>query len=169
MSLFFAIVSLASSLPHTHTGTHTHTPRIVYHPRRFRRFVEAASCPVPRGVGGGELRDNNSPTAEGVTPCGTPSTPGSCISATTAGTSGDGAPSLADDEESCGGVPPPQFSTYMAHLLYPAASGGPEVAWLNAVTGRLLFDFLHNPYWANKVRVLLVTCYHLKPTSLFSN
>lgn len=43
------------------------------------------------------------------------------------------------------------FSRYMSRLLQPAPPHAAEVAWLNAMGGRLLYDFLNNDYWANKV------------------
>ena len=43
------------------------------------------------------------------------------------------------------------FATYMVQLLYTGKPEQREVAWINAIVGRLLYDFLRNPYWANKV------------------
>uniref|UniRef100_A0A6A7FXD1 Testis-expressed sequence 2 protein-like n=2 Tax=Hirondellea gigas TaxID=1518452 RepID=A0A6A7FXD1_9CRUS len=45
------------------------------------------------------------------------------------------------------------FSNFMAALLHPPrVLGAREVTWVNAMAGRLLYDFLHNPYWANKIQ-----------------
>lgn len=58
---------------------------------------------------------------------------------------------------------PPEmsFERYMARLLYQPGVTGMEgsdgtptpanVAWINALAGRVFYDFLRNPYWANKV------------------
>ncbi|CAL4125590.1 unnamed protein product, partial [Meganyctiphanes norvegica] len=59
-----------------------------------------------------------------------------------------------------------KFESYMARLLYQplvAAApteegdktdeeGGLHVAWINALVGRIFYDFLKDPYWANKVQ-----------------
>ncbi|KAK3863190.1 hypothetical protein Pcinc_031009 [Petrolisthes cinctipes] len=59
---------------------------------------------------------------------------------------------------------PPEmsFERYMARLLYQPGMRGTEggdgtptpanVAWINALAGRVFYDFLRNPYWANKVQ-----------------
>ncbi|XP_045619752.2 LOW QUALITY PROTEIN: testis-expressed protein 2 [Procambarus clarkii] len=56
---------------------------------------------------------------------------------------------------------PPEmcFERYMARLLYQpggmSSDGTPgpaNVAWINALAGRISYDFLRNPYWANKVQ-----------------
>lgn len=56
---------------------------------------------------------------------------------------------------------PPEmsFERYMARLLYQpggmSSDGTPgpaNVAWVNALAGRIFYDFLRNPYWANKVQ-----------------
>ncbi|KAK7081004.1 hypothetical protein SK128_010573 [Halocaridina rubra] len=51
------------------------------------------------------------------------------------------------------------FERYMARLLYQPGGmtsdgtpGPANVAWINAMAGRLFYDFLRNPYWANKVQ-----------------
>lgn len=73
------------------------------------------------------------------------------------------------------GTPPEMsFERYMARLLYqpatnssataasthpspapplaPAAPDLTSVAWINALAGRIFYDFLRNPFWANKVQ-----------------
>ncbi|KAA0195473.1 hypothetical protein HAZT_HAZT006122 [Hyalella azteca] len=44
------------------------------------------------------------------------------------------------------------FRCYMDRLLHPWQPVTPEVSWINILAGRLLYDFLHNPYWANKIQ-----------------
>lgn len=51
------------------------------------------------------------------------------------------------------------FERYMARLLYQPGGmpsdgtpGPANVSWINAMAGRLFYDFLRNPYWANKVQ-----------------
>lgn len=57
-----------------------------------------------------------------------------------------------DKEAECeASVSPEVFTSYMHQLLQPPQPVAPEVAWINIIAGRLLYDFLHNPYWANKV------------------
>lgn len=79
---------------------------------------------------------------------------------------------LKDSQESGGSSTPPElsFERYMARLLYqppqpgpapapPSITPGPappqdpaSVAWINALAGRIFYDFLRNPFWANKVQ-----------------
>ncbi|XP_027232950.1 testis-expressed protein 2 isoform X1 [Penaeus vannamei] len=62
--------------------------------------------------------------------------------------------------DSAASTPPDlSFERYMARLLYQPGGmtsdgtpGPANVAWINALVGRLLYDFLRNPYWANKVQ-----------------
>lgn len=63
-------------------------------------------------------------------------------------------------QDSAASTPPDlSFERYMARLLYQPGGmtsdgtpGPANVAWINALVGRLLYDFLRNPYWANKVK-----------------
>ncbi|XP_042219773.1 testis-expressed protein 2-like isoform X2 [Homarus americanus] len=63
-------------------------------------------------------------------------------------------------QEGAASTPPEMdFERYMARLLYQpggmSSDGTPgpaNVAWINALAGRLFYDFLRNPYWANKVQ-----------------
>ena len=111
---------------------------------RFRRFVEAATPPPPPQKHRESLAPCDSPASSPGTLAGgmAPLFPASAVG----DSSGDTVRPQASEEEGA-----PSFSTYMAELLYPSGAVGAEVAWLNAVAGRLMFDFLHDPYWANKV------------------
>ncbi|XP_068219412.1 LOW QUALITY PROTEIN: testis-expressed protein 2 [Palaemon carinicauda] len=69
--------------------------------------------------------------------------------------------SVKDQQQDLYGTTPPDlsFERYMARLLYQPGGmpsdgtpGPANVSWVNALAGRLFYDFLRNPYWANKVQ-----------------